>query len=70
MFEERDDQCLAGAILNFEGIFLETMFFRTMSMTSQHLLDQLNQNFKCAFSTRVTIARTGINQKFLYFIFF
>ena len=64
LFEGRDDQ------LNFKGIFLETMFLRTVSMISQNLLDQLTQNFKYAFSTRLTIALTRINQKISFFIFF
>ena len=70
MFEGRDDQRIVTAILNFKGIFLETMFFRTVSLISQYLLDQLNQTFKDAFSTCVTIVPTRINQKFLFFIFF
>ena len=54
------------AILNFKGIFLETMFFRTVSVMSQNLLDQLTRNFKHAFSTCVTIATIRINQKTFY----
>ena len=46
------------------------MFFRTVSMISQNLLDQLIQNFKYAFSTCVTIVSTRISQKVLFFIFF
>ena len=46
------------------------MFFRTVSMISQNLLDQLTQNFKYAFSTHVTIAPIRINQKILFSIFF
>ena len=41
LFEGRDDQrIIVTATLNYKGkIFLETMFFRTVSMISQNLLD-------------------------------
>ena len=46
------------------------MLFRTVSMISQNLLDQLTQNFKYTFSTRVTTAPTRIDQKILLFYIF
>ena len=54
VFEGRE--CLVIGILNFKGIFLEN--------------DQLNQNFKYAFSTRVTIAIYQNQRKnFIFYIY-
>ena len=52
VWRTRRPASLLPQILNFKGIPLETMFFRTVSMMSQNLRDQLTRNFKYAFSTR------------------